>query len=166
LTFFRAQNNIVFIGDLPTSQLTNNDIDTLLNSFVNQNEKKKAHAGGNETTGELLPVDKVRVFKDSIYVSFVDEKDAQDAVAFFNGFRFKGFALRSFYTDSSRLRHKTPQAETSFIPETTPTNSKIARFQFTKTECEIIVVNRCLKYVIFVFQVKTSIREVNFFLDF
>jgi hypothetical protein len=132
---------VVYIGNLSTSELENNDINLLMNHFTNSEKCKSA-----SDEGEII--EHVRVFKDSVYVSVRSEKDAENAASFFNGFKFKSFVLKSFFVDLNSLSsciENQEEAESFSDYANYPSNERSNKIQFRKVECEIIVANRCLK---------------------
>ncbi len=140
LITFSSQSHIVYVGNLKTDQLENNDINSLIESYVK--------SGKNKTTNKDEEViETVRVFKNSIYISCRSEVDAQNAASFFNGFKFKSFTLSSFYVDLNNLsvddQNETEEEFSDYSAHTS--SSKSNKIQFMKIECEIIVANRCLK---------------------
>lgn len=117
----------IYIQNINTDQLKANDLNNLLNSFLNKSDKNRSTS-----------IDSVKVYKDCLYILFQNEQDAQEACKFFHKFMFKSYKLECYLlnslTNQSERGQESSDEEQDFDkPKTKP------------IDCEIIVTNRQLK---------------------
>jgi len=132
------QEYIVLLSNILTIQLSEVDIELLLNTFLDAHNKPSSK---NTHT-----IDSVQVFKDCLYLIFLSESEALDAVKFFNNYQFKAHRIQAnlintedLFLDLNSIFEK---------PKDDLKDEEHSR-RFSEVDCEILVTTRQLKFVIF-----------------
>ena len=126
------------------------DIEDLISCYIDSEYK-------SSTTVE---VNSIQVFKDCLYVDFEDEKDTENAVKFFNNYKFKSNRLEACLIDAGSKDDDVEQLNQSNLDEDDEPklhgslfsqNGNEDFFNSNKTkrksniDCEILVTNRQFK---------------------
>ena len=122
---------IVILSNIQANQLEDSDIEFLLNSFIEQNSN-------------LNSIDSVQVFKDCVYVVFLNNSGAAyDAVKYFNNYMFKSHQIQAHLVDNDDLFLDL----NSIFNSNNDQNSKeeATKVNFSEIDCEILVTNRQVK---------------------
>lgn len=119
-----------------TGQIENDDIDELLQLFLEQNSRYE------ELGSRYDAIDSIRVFTNSIYVFFDDEVLACDAASFFNNYKFKEFLLRAcvIFNNGNDEEH----GRNGYEHHNLAFKSRYVKPKVSM-DCEILIENRQLK---------------------
>ena len=113
--------------NISTSDLENTDIETLVSYFCD-----------SQPLNQDLEISGVKVYKDSIYIEFKNEKTASLAVKFFNNFQFKSTKIKAVALSKN-----------TFLPKDDVSNEEETIIKFEKkqvnVDCEIVATSRQLK---------------------
>ncbi|RNA36378.1 hypothetical protein BpHYR1_039752 [Brachionus plicatilis] len=120
----------VYIGNLNSGNLENNDINKLLNQFLNSSPNAKN-----------VKINSIKVLKECIYIYFDSKNNALNAVKFFNNYTFKNFKFEVFLIDSIDSKEKSVNQDEDENYEYDCKNI----FWTDSIECEILVSNRLIK---------------------
>ncbi len=139
--------HIVCIENLLTDQIVNEELNELLQIFLDQNSRYQELGSSPDA------INSIRVFTNSIYVCFDDESLACDAAEFLNDYKLKEFILRACLisnnvheaygndnNDDQGLNGLEQQNSLNFK------NRAMAMKQKVSNDCEILIENRQLKY--------------------
>ncbi|CAF0883561.1 unnamed protein product [Brachionus calyciflorus] len=123
----------IYIGNIQTNDLNNNEINKLINLFLNSNQNNKS-----------TRISSLKVLRDCLYVVFENQNEAFNAAKFFDNYNFKNFRLKSYVINSSESKEK-QSLETSQDEEYESEYDYSNTYRKNSIECEILVSNRQLK---------------------
>ena len=134
----KSNEFFVYIGNLDTGRLDNNEIKGLVSNFISS-EKAKFNRN--------VEIESIKIFKDSVYLKCHTETDAINAAKYFHNFNFKNFTLTSYYIDPSKQSKNDESYNENEEEDQEPAFKKNRpnKIQYSKIECEIIASNRSLK---------------------
>jgi len=127
---------IVLLSNILTAQLNESDIELLLNSFLDAHNFSYSNS---ECT-----IDSVQVFMDCMYLVFFKEREALNAVKFFNNFEFKSHRIQASLIDNKDLFI---DLNSIFEKHTNSSEDKEILKNFSEIDCEILVATRQSKFV-------------------
>lgn len=129
---YEKNENCVYIENLDSKNLTNNEINKIINQFLTSSQATKQ-----------IKINSIKVYKDCIYIIFLNKNDAISAANFFNNYALKNSKLNSFLINSIDSNQETDCQDEAENYEYECKNL----FWTDSIECEIIVSNRLLKYL-------------------
>lgn len=122
-------SNTVVLNNLLTNQVDDEDIDCLMDSFLDQ-------FNGDQ---DDCRIESIQVFQDSIHILFAYSSTACNAVEFFHNYKF-----RSQRIQASLLKDSDLFVKDFFSSDIDSEDSHSARM-FSDVDCEILVTSRQLK---------------------
>ncbi len=132
------QEYIVLLSNILTIQLSEVDIELLLNTFLD--------AHNNPGSKNTHTIDSVQVFKDCLYLIFLSESEALDAVKFFNNYQFKAHRIQANLINTEDLFL---DLNSIFEKPKDDLKSEEHSRRFSEVDCEILVTTRQSKFVSF-----------------
>ncbi len=131
----KKTSKLVYLTNVSTTLLEDHEIEQLVATFSNAKQQVS-------NTSNRQAINSVRVFKDSIYIDYLHEEDASDAVKFFNNYLFKSNRIqailinKNFFNETNELNNEN---------ENDTNDNKVATNRAYQVDCEIVVANRQLK---------------------
>lgn len=122
----------VFIGNLNSANINNNEFNKIINQFLKSNSK---------TNNSIIK--SIKIYTDSIYINFNSKQDAISAANFFNNYSFKNLKFVSFFINSFKSDGEIGNDQ---IEKETLDYDYKNQLWTDSIECEILVSNRVLKY--------------------
>jgi hypothetical protein len=142
--------HIVCIENLLTDQIVNEELNELLQIFLDQNSRYQELGSSPDA------INSIRVFTNSIYVCFDDESLACDAAEFLNDYKLKEFILRACLISNNvhdaygnALDDNNGDHGQNGLEQHNNVHFKnrtMSMKQKVSNDCEILIENRQLKY--------------------
>jgi hypothetical protein len=132
-----SQSFSVILSNLLTNYLDNNDLECLLNNFIDSYIESN---NPNEYT-----IDSVQVFHNTIYLEFANEFMALEAVKFFNNYEYNSLNIHALLINNKDLLFRVNEVFKVYDSENLHKDYSQEKSKFPEVDCEILVNTRQFK---------------------